>query len=304
MISRNLSDNQTWNNTAVILGNFDGIHRGHQLLLARAKELAAASGLQTAALTFLPHPAKLLSQKDFRLIYTEAEKERLFAHLGLEHYILFPFTEENRNMLPQEFLEEILIKRLGAKAVVVGSDYRFGRRAAGNSAFLLEKLEAAGVKVEVLEKLKAQGEDISSTRLRSAVLAGDLQQFEELTGRSFHVLGRVSHGRQLGRTIGFPTVNILPPEEKLLPPNGVYVSQVLWQDKCYFAVSNLGVSPSIENKPYSIEAHILDFEEMIYGEELEIRFLAYLRPEITFASLEDLKLQIQNDVAAARLYLK
>lgn len=300
MIVRNLSDVWSMTNTAVILGNFDGVHKGHQLLIAKAGELAAAKGLQTAALTFLPHPAKLLLGKDFRLIYTETEKEGIFRESGIENYIVLPFTEENKNMAPAEFIEDILLRRLGVKAVIAGSDYRFGQKAAGDAALLQAKLSPLGVQVEILEKLQMQGQDISSTRLRAAVMRGDLAEFEELTGRRFHLLGQVSTGRQLGRTLGFPTINVIPPAEKLLPPNGVYQTEVIYQGKSYPAISNVGISPSVPNKPYSVETHIFNFTQTIYGQPVEIRWCRYLRPEKTFATVEELKAQIQKDVEEAK----
>lgn len=300
MIIRNLAEHWQIKDTAVILGNFDGVHKGHQLLIDRAKEIAAEKGLQTAVLTFLPHPARLLLGEDFRLIYTEEEKEAIFAASGLANYIVLPFTEKNKNMAPREFIAEILLRRLGAKAVIAGSDYRFGQKAAGDAELLKAALAPLRVRVDILEKLQMQGEDVSSTRLRAAVARGDLPQFEALTGRSFHLLGRVSTGQQLGRTLGFPTINVIPPADKLLPPNGVYAAEVCYQGKCYQAISNVGVSPSIAGKPYAVETHIFDFTETIYGRPVEIRLLHYLRPEIAFASVEELKAQIQKDVAAVR----
>ena len=300
MIVRNLSEDWQIAGTAVILGNFDGVHKGHQLLIARAREIVAAKGLQTSVLTFLPHPAKLLLGKDFRLIYTEEEKEAIFAAAGIENYILLPFTEKNKNMAPTEFIEEILLRRLGARAVIAGSDYRFGQKAAGDAGLLMEKLEPLAVRVTILEKLQMQGEDVSSTRLRAAVMQGDLERFEDLTGRRFHLLGRVSTGRQLGRTIGFPTINVIPPAEKLLPPNGVYAAEVIYRGRCYRAVSNVGISPSVPGKPYSVETYIFDFTDTIYGQFVEIRLRRYLRPEMTFASVEELKAQIQRDAAAVK----
>ena len=300
MIVRNLAEDWEIADTAVILGNFDGVHKGHQLLINRAKTIAAAKGLRPAVLTFLPHPAKLLLGKDFRQIYTEVEKEAIFAASGIENYILLPFTEQNKNMAPAAFIEDILLGRLGVKAVIAGSDYRFGQKAAGEAGLLREKLKPLGVEVDILEKLRLRGEDVSSTRLRAAVARGDLTEFKDLTGRDFHLLGQVSAGRQLGRTIGFPTINVIPPAEKLLPPNGVYAAEVIYQAKIYRAISNVGNSPSIAGKPYSVETYIFDFTDTIYGQPVEIRLLRYLRPEMRFASVEELKAQIQKDVAVVK----
>ncbi|RRD94002.1 bifunctional riboflavin kinase/FAD synthetase [Clostridiales bacterium COT073_COT-073] len=296
MIIKDTTENLRLSEIVVILGNFDGIHRGHNLLVEKAKQIGLENGLKTAVLTFAPHPLKVFVGEEFRLIYTEEEKIALFAEIGLDYYILFPFTEEHRNMSPDSFIQDILLDKLGVRAVVVGSDYHFGKKAAGNAAMLKEVLMTKGITVEVMEKLQDHGQDISSTRLRSAIQTGNLKEFEELTGRHFHIRGKVRDGQKLGRTIGFPTANLIPDSDKMLPPNGVYLSEVIYQGQAYRGLSNIGISPSLENRPYSVETFILNFQEKIYGQEIEVRFLEYLRPEISFASLEELKAQITKDV--------
>lgn len=303
MVIRNTADNWTISNTVVILGNFDGIHNGHQLLVDTSLKIAEEMSLQTAVFTFLPHPSKFFGSQNFRLIYTEEEKQELFESCGLDYYILFPFNEENRNLSPEDFVDKILLKKLGAKAIVVGSDYRFGQKAMGNTETLKELLEPHGVKVKVLDKLQTNGEDISSTKLRKSIEEGDLQLFERLTGRKFHLNGIVISGHQLGRELGFPTANVLPDSEKLLPPNGVYLTNVIYNGNTHIALSNVGISPSLENRPYSVESYILDFNKDIYGEKISVEFVKFLRPEIKFSNVNDLKEQIGRDVALIRMAL-
>lgn len=296
MITKNTVENWNLTNTVAILGNFDGIHKGHQLLISTAKKYAVQNGLQTAALTFLPHPSKHFGVNNFKLIYTEQEKETLFSQMGMDYYINFPFHEENRSMSPEAFIQDILLGKLGVKAVVIGSDFRFGKKAAGDVSLLKETLGPLGIEVIALDKIRSSGEDISSTRLRTEIAKGNLKEFEQLTGRKFHINGEIIHGKKLGRKIGFPTANILPACDKLLPPNGVYLTEVVWRGKKWQALSNVGISPSLEGRPYAVESYILDFDEDIYGERIDVYFVEYLRPEMQFDSIEELKKQIQKDV--------
>lgn len=300
MVTKHTAEEWKLSDTVIILGNFDGIHKGHQLLIEKALAYAGQHNLKTAVLTFLPHPSKLFGVKGFRLIYTEAEKELLFEKAGLDYYIIFPFNEESRSMSPEDFMESILRDKLGIRAVVVGSDYRFGKKAAGDVNLLRSTLEPLGIGVIVLDKLQNAEQDISSTRLRNVINEGELNRFEELTGRRFHIMGEVVHGEKLGRQIGFPTANLIPDEDKLLPPNGVYYVKVTWNNQVLYGLSNVGISPSLEGRPYSVETYIFDFEEEIYGQIIEVEFLEFMRPEMHFDSIEKLRLQIEQDVLAIK----
>lgn len=297
MITKSTVDNWTLTDTVAILGNFDGIHKGHQLLISTAKEYAAQKGLKTVVLTFLPHPSKHFGVNNFKLVYTEQEKETLFSTLGIDYFVIFPFHEESRSMSPEAFLKGILQDKLGVKAVVVGSDFRFGKKAVGNVELMKEYFSPLGIEVMSLSKMQSSGDDISSTRLRNEVSQGNLDAFEMLTGRKFHITGEIIHGKKLGRKIGFPTANILPSYDKLLPPNGVYLTEIVWRGRKFSALTNVGISPSLEDRPYAVESYILDFEEDIYGEIMDVYFIRYLRPEIQFDSIEELKIQIQKDVS-------
>lgn len=302
MIIKNTSENWTLSDMVLVLGNFDGVHLGHQLLIDKAKQIGREKGLKTGVLTLDPHPSKLFIGDKFQLIYTEAEKQELFTAQGLDYYILFPFDEESRNMIPQDFIQDILLDKIGVKAVVVGKDYRFGKKAAGGTDLLKDILAKKGVWVEVVDKLKMSDQDISSTYLRQAIKTGDLDRFTALTGRHFHISGRVENGQKLGRRISFPTTNLLPPKDKILPPNGVYLSEVIIHQKKYKGLSNVGISPSLDNKPYAVETYILDFDQEIYGLNILVSFVKFLRPEIKFSRLEDLKAQIERDVEDTRYF--
>lgn len=286
--------------SVVTLGKFDGLHRGHGLLVRTVLDKSRNLGLKSVAFTFdiLPR-AKLLEEKAPVLTLNE-EKAALFEHAGVDYLIECPFTEEVRGMKPTEFIAWI-VKSLHIKCMVVGKDFRFGYQRAGDYRVLEEHAAEFGYEAIMVEKLQENGRDISSTYIREELLRGHIGQANRMLGYEYSVKSPVVQGEQLGRTIGIPTVNMILPDGKLLPMNGVYVTRVLCGGRQYRGVSNVGCKPTIAGThPVGVETHILDFGGELYGRTVEIRFLEFLRPEQRFESLDALKQQMQADIAAAR----
>lgn len=289
--------------TAVVLGNFDGIHKGHMLLINKAKEVAREEGIKTAVFTFEPHPSFVLTNRTpVDLIYTPYEKEKIMEIEGLDYYIVLPFSKETASMLPQQFIEDIILKQMNAQVVIIGADYRFGKNRTGDFSMLVAYSKDHDFDVNVVHKLRHENQDISSTWIRDEIKKGNLELANNLMGRSFFFSGEVMHGKHLGTTIGFPTANIIPDPTKLLPPRGVYASTVQVHKKVYQGITNIGLNPTVDGQSVTVEAHILNFDEDIYGQEIDINLYSFLRSEIKFKGLEELKQQINLDIVTMKSY--
>ena len=285
-------------NTAVTLGKFDGIHRGHKMLLDR---IIAEKDLTSVMFTFDMHPRNLFSEEGISLIETEEERERYLKNTGLDYLVLFPFTKETASMEPEEFIREILAGKLGAKLVVVGTDFRFGKNRSGDTETLKEFSSKYGFETVVYDKLFIEGIEVSSTEVRKAVTEGDVSLAGKLLGRPYSIFGTVIRGRSLGHTVGMPTANQALPAEKLIPPYGVYATDVCIDDRIFRGVTNIGVKPTVGAEPAPLaETLILDFDGDLYGKQIELRLLKFLRPERKMASLEEVKDQVEKDAYAAR----
>ncbi len=286
----------------VAIGNFDGVHVGHQALLGRAVERARALGGEAAVLTFDPHPAKLLApQLAPPLICTLERKLELFAEAGLDTAVVAPFTRELAGLAPEDFVQTILRDGLGVAEIVVGYDFTYGKKRGGN----VETLRAgAGVPVHVIPAVTVDGLVASSTKIREFVLEGRVDGAQVLLGRPFDVDGEVVRGAQRGRDLGIPTANIAARGE-LLPRPGIYVTQSLLPGETAWrpSVTSLGVNPTFGGEKLSLEVHLLDFQGDLYGQVLRTAFRAWLRPEERFTTIEALVAQIRRDIDAARLML-
>ncbi len=299
-IITNMNRLQLNDNSAVAIGKFDGIHLGHQKLLseivAKKKE-----GMKAVVFTFNPSPSVLFSKIKEKELTSIEEKREIFEKLGIDVLIEFPLTYETAATPKEVFVEEFLVKKLRAKFIAAGTDLSFAKNGEGNSAYLIEKSKEFHFDVKIIDKIMFQNEVISSTAVRQAILAGDVKKASNMLGSPYKVQGIVEKGRQLGRTIGFPTVNLLPKEEKLLPPNGVYKTEVLVDGKRYEAITNVGCKPTVtESKQILIESYLYDFEEVIYGEKIEVCFQNFMRKEKKFDSLLGLKEQLQKDLELGR----
>lgn len=285
---------------AVALGKFDGIHRGHQELLSRILE-QKGEGLLSCVFTFDPPPEVLFGWSEGKELTTREEKRKIFKDMGVDLLVEFPMTKESAAIPPEDFVRELLCKRLHCKYLAAGKDLSFGRGGKGNEELLREMAAECGFQVETIDKVCINDQEVSSTYIRSLVKGGRMEECEQYLGRPYSILGKVVHGNQIGTTIGVPTANLQVPGDKLMPPNGVYFSQVLLADKSICGISNIGVKPTIPGEnPLGVETSLFDFHEDLYGRELEITFLHFQRPEQRFADVAALKGQIQQDIVGCK----
>ena len=285
------------------IGNFDGVHRGHQAILARLRERAAEFGLPSCVVIFEPQPREYFSPDKAPARLTRLrEKLQLLAEQGVDRVLCLAFNRRLREMSAAEFVHATLVEGLGVQHLEVGDDFRFGCDRAGDFNFLLKAGSAEGFSVEAATTIEVEGERVSSTRLRQVLADGDLPLAERLLGRPFSLAGRVLHGQALGRQLGAPTANIQL-KRKSTPLSGVFVVSTEVDGVQQAAVANIGMRPSVESdgKPH-LEVHLLNYQGDLYGRLLRVTFRRKLRDEQRFASLEALKTAIETDVAAAREY--
>ena len=286
--------------TAVTLGKFDGMHKGHQKLLRKLKKLGGED-VATVVFTFGTSPYEILKGHT-RILMTNEEKEAFCAQAGADYLIEYPFTEEVCHMSPEDFAQKVLVEQLHAKYIVVGTDFAFGYRRQGNVAFLQKMEESCDFKVFPITKLTDEnGREISSTYIREELAQGHMEQVADLAGTPYSISGEIVHGNQFGRTYGIPTINMIPVENKLLPPNGVYVSRVVLEDGTYGGVTNIGVRPTVsEEGKVNMETFLFRFSGDVYGTRARVELLHFLRPERKFATLTELEDQIKQDADKAR----
>ncbi len=290
----------------VTLGNFDGLHLGHQKILKKVSERARILGRPSLVYTFEPHPMKVVSpRKSPPLIMDLAEKVRTIGILGIDYLILASFTKEFASRHPREFVEEELVKAIAAEEVWVGHDYAFGRGKRGTVEYLKGLADTFGFSVSIIPAYRKKGKIVSSSRVRELLAGGEVRAASELLGRLYSIKGKVVRGKDVGRIIGFPTANLSTTSE-LIPKRGVYTAFVTFNNKRHRAVVNIGTAPTMRGrgKKIIVEAHILDFKRRIYGRKMEISFVRRLRDEVRFASENELKNQIARDVKEARGILR
>lgn len=291
-----------YHNSCVTLGKFDGLHRGHQLLFSYLNQYEQL-GFTSVIFTFDYHPGNLFLEKEINLIYTEEEKIEFLAKDGPQVLISYPFTEESASMEAEEFISKILIQQLDAKIIVVGVDFRFGRERRGDVLMLQEYAKVYGYELIACDKLLLDGQVISSSRIRKDLQLGNMENVNKMLGRPYAIIGKVVTGRQLGRTIGVPTVNMLPLPHKLLPPNGVYASITYINGKAYYGVTNIGCKPTVDHSgQIGVETHLFDFDEDIYGCEIKVELYTYERGETKFSSVDELKLGVEKDIETTKEY--
>lgn len=302
-IIENTTEFEIKGRSAVSIGKFDGVHRGHQELLQRIR-MKKEQGLQAVVLTFHPHPAAFFGFSNKKELMTREEKRQIFQDLGVDILIEFPFTKDTAAIPADIFLRDILAGRLHMAYLAAGPDVSFGAAGAGDFAMLQSMQECYGYQVELIDKIRDEGKVISSTAVKAELEAGDLAAVSRMTGRPFRISGKVVYGNQLGRTIGIPTANLLPSEEKLLPPNGVYYSRVWIGENCYPGMSNIGLKPTVsrDTTQLGLETYLYEFSEDIYGKEISVDLLAFRRPEKKFSSLQELQTQMEADLEAGRQF--
>jgi len=290
----------------VTLGKFDGRHRGHQKLLQRMAEVKEETGLKTAVFTFDMSPNVLVEGSQLKVITTNLERKNNLEKVGIDYLVEYPFTNETAHMEPEEFVRHVLAGQMNARIIVVGTDCSFGYRGAGNADSLKRWKDRYGYELIVIPKEQDRNRDISSTYIREQLDAGNMEKANELLGEPYAIHGTVVHGNHIGGPVlGFPTANIIPPPEKHLPIFGVYVSRVFVDGTYYGGITNIGKKPTVEGEaPVGAETFIHGINEDIYGKNIEVQLLHYIRPERKFEGLEQLKEQIGKDREYGMQYLQ
>jgi riboflavin kinase/FMN adenylyltransferase len=298
-----------WNHTldfrveedsVITLGKFDGLHRGHELLIEQIKDQENKYGFKTIVFTFDIPPRKQTDGAATKVITTNGEKRFIFERTGIDYLIECPFTKEVMCMEPETFIRW-MVERLSVKCFVVGDDFCFGHDRRGNHEVLKQFENAYGYRTIVMPKVKEDGRDISSTFVREEIEKGNIAKANHLLGYPFFAKSDVIHGNRIGRTMGIPTVNMAVPEEKMIPPYGVYVTRALVEGQWYKGVSNIGKKPTIAgDNALGLETYLLDFDRDVYEENILVEFLGYVRPERKFDTLEELQGQIEQDIGTAR----
>src|SRR6266851_1168937 len=288
--------------TAVTVGNFDGLHLGHQKILQSVRERARAAGLRAAVITFDPHPMRVLRPDRAPLmIQTLSQRLAGFEQLGLDAAIVLKFDHTLSLVSPEEFIERILVRGLRVGAILVGANFRFGHHGAGDVRLLGEFGEREGFDVEVVPPVQVAGHIVSSTAIRGAVASGDVAGAIPLLGRAFSLTGEIRAGAGRGRTILFPTLN-LAPEQELLPRLGVYATESAVGGRLYSSVTNVGTRPTFNGAGVTVESHLFGFNENLTGGPMEVRFHMRIRDEQKFSGPDALRAQIARDIEAARKF--
>lgn len=299
-------------NAVVTIGTFDGVHIGHQKIISRLQEVAHKNGGETVILTFFPHPRMILHPDDLniKLISTMNEKAEKLAELGVNHLIITPFTRDFSNLTPQEYIKEVLLDKVGTSQIIIGYDHRFGKDRSGGLKELQIFAKDFGFGVEEIPEQDINDVAVSSTKIRNAILCGDVKTAKDFLGYSFHLTGIVIKGDQLGRKLGFPTANLFIEESyKLIPADGIYAVSVEFRSenlklKTSLGMAYIGNRPTINGMLRNIEVNIFDFNEDLYGQTIRINFEAFLRGDEKYNSLEDLTKQLAIDEKDARAILK
>ncbi len=287
--------------TAIALGNFDGVHCGHQQVIQLV--LQASAGLIPTIVSFHPHPQEFFSGQPRQFLTTVAEKAQFLGELGIEQLVLLNFNQALANLTPPEFVEKILYQQLAARHITIGADFHFGYQRQGNAQLLQILAAKYDIETNIVELAIDQNSRIGSSRIRSALLNRDLAEANRLLGRSYSLSGRVVAGQQLGRTLGFPTANIDYPPEKFLPHLGVYCVRVnTEQHQQLPAVMNIGKRPTVNGQNTTVEVHLLNWSGDIYEQQITIYLDRFLRSEQKFAGLNELTAQIQADCEAAQSF--
>jgi len=299
-ITWNLNDYTSQDHTVVTLGTFDGVHLGHQELIQRVCNQAQARNLRSVAITFEPHPQLVLQgpkEPAIRVLTTIEEKIARLGATGLDSLIVIPFLPAFAEMSPKEFVEQMLLKHFRMEEIFIGPAHAFGRDRSGNLDLLRSLAAEKKFSVTALEPIYRHGQVVSSTRIRALLQEARIEQAAELLGRPYSLQGRVIRGDGRGRELGFPTVNLRPDSEyKLLPQAGIYLSRFRLDKRSYPCVAYIGIRPTFGLQEPVLEAHVIGFDAEIYGQEVNLEFLKYLRPDMKFATAGQLVQQIQQDV--------
>jgi len=282
----------------VTSGTFDGVHVGHQKIFSRLREVANRNSGETVVITFWPHPRLVLHPEDdsLKLLNTFEEKADLLKDQGIQHLIRIPFTKEFSQLTSAEFIQEILVKTIGTRKLVIGYDHHFGKNREGSFEQLKLNASRYGFEVEEIPGQEVDNVAVSSTKIRKALDIGDIETANHFLGQPYRLTGMVVTGDRIGHTLGYPTANIeIETRYKLIPPDGIYAVTVLVGHQIFKGMLYIGFRPTLQGKKKNIEVNIFDFNQDIYGETITVFFQKMLRGDQTFASLEAMKVQLAND---------
>lgn len=285
-------------NAVVTIGTFDGVHLGHRKIISRIKELADMANSETVILTFFPHPRMILhpEDQDIRMINTMNEKAELLEQLGVDHLIITPFSRDFSNQTAEEYIRHILVEKIGTKKIVIGYDHRFGKDRQGGLPELQRLAPQYGFEVIEIPEQDIHDVAVSSTRIRKALLNNDIDLANEFLGYDFFISGKVTRGDQIGRQIGYPTANIMVEETyKLIPADGIFAVEVYLHGQAYKGMGYIGHRPTINGMTRNIEVNIFDFDQDIYSQSIRMKLLHFVRGDIKFESLDQLKKQLGKD---------
>jgi riboflavin kinase/FMN adenylyltransferase len=302
-----IDDFSRLNCAVVTSGTFDGVHVGHQKILRRLKEISEKCNGETVVITLWPHPRLVLQPEDrsLKLLNTFEEKAELLKEQGIQHLLRIPFTRDFSQISSTEFISNILVQIIGTRKLVIGYDHRFGKNREGSFEELKRNGPAYGFDVEEIPRQDVDHVAVSSTTIRHALEKGDVETAAHFLGRPYSISGRVVQGDQLGRTLGFPTANIdVDSHYKLIPAEGIYAARIEHERKSYGGMLYIGNRPTVDGSVQSIEVNIFDFAQDIYGQNLKVSFIKFLRGDVKFNDLESLKQQLQEDQKASLLVLQ
>ena len=292
--------------TILTLGTFDGVHIGHRKILEKVTQNTESDTTESLVLTFFPHPRMVLQgQSDVKLLNTIGEKIDLLETLGVQNLVIHPFDEVFSKLTAEEFVKTVLVEQFHIQKIIIGHDHRFGRNRTANIDDLIAFGQQYDFEVEQISVQEIKEVSISSTKIRNALTEGNMALANDYLGYEYFLTGTVSRGKQLGRTIGFPTANLMIEEnDKLIPQNGVYVVKSIINQKTVFGMMNIGFNPTVAGEKLSVEVHYFDFDADLYDQEIRVSILEYLRAEQKFSSVPLLKEQLEKDKDAAWTYIK
>lgn len=296
-IFNSINDFTATKKTIVTLGTFDGVHIGHNAILDKICKAAQQENLESVILTFFPHPRLIVSNNyDIKLLNTIEEKAILLEKKGIQNFIVHPFDKTFSELSPREFVTQVLVDKLNIQKIIIGHDHKFGKDRAADFNDLINFGKEFGFEVEEISAQQINEVSVSSTRIRNALLEGNVSLAKDYLGYPYLLTGNVVKGNQLGRTINFPTANIEIPEDyKLIPKNGVYVVTVNVNNQTVIGMMNIGVKPTLGENKLSIEVHLLDFDADIYNQKIQVHILEKLREEQKFESFQALQVQLEKD---------